>query len=209
MQINQPETQSYIRVIIQWPSGTVLPVFIKCLDTVGDLIRMLDMCTPKKDEIQLFFRGFLLSPELTIAANAIRKNDVIKVGFVCKPIKQKPRKNSSGRSGRSYIKELYRESLRIDDLKFKVLEGNSLCSLAFQEMYKSIKDYPDYSEDEEITIIAEQPKAISNSPLPNPYNIEFTEELNEEPTFGEKSISQIHNSSDFLRKNKREERWSW
>ena len=163
-----------MRLTVLWPQGTVLPVRIRRGAKASELFELLKFSVASGHEMYLIYKGFVLNPNETLESQLIEDNSTLTVEFV--PEGFDLEHNMTLSRVHSKMQDIYEENLRLDDLRFAMIESHPAGKLTYEEILR-MEDSPDVSdiEDDEPVII-EKPEKIPTDPLPcfwvTPYSFE-------------------------------------
>ncbi|EAY00001.1 hypothetical protein TVAG_029050 [Trichomonas vaginalis G3] len=195
---------NFLRLTVLWPQGTILPVRVRKDAKGSDLIQLLHFSVSEGWEMFLIYKGILLNPNETLEDQIIDENATLYVEFVpqgstVSEIVQSTRLQQK-------VQELYIESLRLNDLKYDLLESHPNGKLAYEELLRLEQESDDPEEDEPTKIL--KPDKISTSPLPAFW--ESNDDLTDVDESSDKSnyLSPAEGSPTLLTKRKKSG-WTW
>lgn len=157
-----------IRVMIHWPSGARIPVRIPLSAKTHDLNELLKFALVPKKEMQFFSQTQILNDKDMLTEQGITENSNIYVEF---QEHEEIDRNAAIERG---IEELYRESLRLCDIRMN--------NINFRTEYVLDNEPKYYDGYEETVIPKEPPKAVSTDPLPVAWEEDSDSENEQEPS---------------------------
>ena len=191
-----------IRIVIKWPNGFLFPIKIKRLNSIKDLIKLISLSLKKTNKFNLIFKGKFLDENLTIFHHGINNNDILSAQYHFSNNIDDNNFIQRWKNVQKKVEEIYTESLKISDFKFKILEGTKLCTIAYHSMKNYLENEENNEIDNNFTIIPEKTLNISIQPLPLPINLFNIEELDIPKTkFND------FNNNDIT--SKKIEGWNW
>lgn len=146
-----------IKVRVQWSRGAILPVLTKASSKASELSRLLRFACSPNDEVFLLHNGVPLNPELTLASQLVKDNDILEAHIT--------RKSSNNTDELdSKIHSIVFEAARVSDRHFDALEKEpyrieSSKKSSSDDEYMDLFDY-DRKED------TNEKEAITSEPLP-------------------------------------------
>jgi hypothetical protein len=154
-----PSSETSLRLIIEWPNGTHLPVRLPSAATGADLFDLLRFCVPDDGLFALVANGICIDPRRELRRQHIPPNSIVQLFRVT---------NDSSRDEDDLEPPsecINSEILRLSDVQMAAIEGNPRCG---QLMRQIIAD----SEPEEpivkgeVTVCPPAPVTVSEDPLP-------------------------------------------
>jgi hypothetical protein len=120
-----------IRVIVQWPNGSRLPVRIEEGQTVRDLEKMLRFAVQSESEVRLFAGTRRLDRDTELNEQEITFDSVLIAKMEPKGVKL--READKRRILTKEIEDLYRESLRLSDIRLHRLTPSAEREIELEE----------------------------------------------------------------------------
>ena len=155
---------NYIRLNVLWPQGTVIPVRIRRGAKASELFELLKFSVASGHEMYLIYKGFVLNPNETLESQIIEENPTLKVEFVPEGYDLELELNLTRLH--SKMQDIYEESLRLDDLRFAMIESHPAGKLTYEEILR-MEESSDFSDVEEHEpVIIQKPDKIPTEPLP-------------------------------------------
>lgn len=153
---------NFLRLTVLWPQGTILPVRMRKDAKGADLIQLLRFSVSDGWELFLIYKGILLNPNETLEDQYIDDNATLNVEFVpeCSTVSEIVQSVHLQQK----VQELYVESLRLNDLKYDLLESHPNGKLAYEELLRLEQESDEPEEEEPTKIVKAQ--TIPTSPLP-------------------------------------------
>ena len=137
-------------VRVKWPDGYVIIFKIPGNLKVEDLIRVLKEISKVNGKLDLIFRGSMMNRKSVISQYYLDKstseNDVIETVIDSFGEVKRRVDISSWIKTQEKIREVYYESLKINDRKFEVLEGQGSSSAFFNEIFYNMEQNEENSE---------------------------------------------------------------
>jgi hypothetical protein len=156
-----------VRLIVEWPNGTKLPVRVATTATGADLIGLLRFSCRPDQLFFLLFDGVCLNPKRKLSRQRICADDVIQVVIVA------DNDSSLDSSDDGFVGEemssdsidaVCCEILRITDVQFNLVESHKKGGLIYQQLIAdSDSDEP---AQEHPTVVPPPPTGVSSDPLP-------------------------------------------
>lgn len=178
-----------VRVRVQWPRGSILPVLISLDETASDLAYLIRFALLPFTEILLFHGLAMLMPDKTLSAQGITNDALIQVLFRQK-IPPQPLiavdKNNPKNNLERKIEDVYRESLRLSDLRLSTLKLSSRIPL--EDETEDIQFAPSFEE----TFIKETTTEIPTDPLPIIWEDYSSDDEDDEPDIQQSFFSRFN-----------------
>lgn len=147
-----------LKVLIQWPNGSVLPVLTSKTSKASDLMKLLRFAYSPDEDIYLFYKGNQLNPEISLDDHLVIENEIIEAFFT-------PKSKNIANIINPKVQSIVLEAAKVADRRFNLLE-NQQHRFQLPEENEDDEDdnfYNDFYTDvnnEQIT------KSISSDPLP-------------------------------------------
>jgi hypothetical protein len=158
-----------IRLFVEWPDGSHLPVRLSRGATGEDLLDLISFCCRDDQQIILVFDGTCLNPRVQLCQQRIQENSTIKVvklsdsfsDFIARRAESSPLA-----LGEDSFESICPELLRITDLQFSIVEGHRNGGQLFRSMLMEQSDSDESDFDQPRTVLPLQPAEIPRDPLP-------------------------------------------
>lgn len=149
-----------LKVLIQWPNGSILPVLTNKNSKGSELIKLLRFAYSSKEEILLFHNGIHINLDNTLGNQFIKENSVIEAFFT-------PKSQNSEQLDPN-IQSIFLEAAKLSDRRYNVLETRPYCIQSTEENTESEEDYyTDYYDyDTKEDLEKEKVGSIPSDPLP-------------------------------------------
>lgn len=187
-----------LKIKVEWPSGTMLPVLTHSSVPGSQLIRLLRFACNTNEEIILFHHGIPLDLELSLEAQLVNDGDILKANIIC-------RQNQNEIELSKKIRELAIEAAKLSDRQFAKRELLPIKQKISPRT--SSDDFIDYNEDSPNPPFQNHAQCISSDPLPSFW--EQGDNLNGDPhpKLFLQRFSSFEEAGNFLANNQLS--WNW
>jgi hypothetical protein len=150
-----------VRLLIEWPNGTKLPVLVPATATGSDLVNLLRFSCHEDQVVILLFEGICLHPKRELLRQQLYPDCMIQVVLVSEARTSDDEFDDQEISSESICNEI----LRIADVQFNLVEGHKKGGLIYQQ-FLGESDSDDPAPEPQVTVCPPPPSEISNDPLP-------------------------------------------
>lgn len=198
-----------MRVIIQWPRGSSLPVRISPNATIEDLAHLLKFALRPFEEMVLLHHNIILHPYATLESQGITEDEKIAVVIQARSYLSKDDYEDDITSKmrlQIMIQDVFQEFLRLNDLRV-----NAVDTYLIQQGAAALLDYDDESDDSDIepTNLEPTPSKISDDPLPKFWVSDLSTDIEDPaPVSILSRFHSIEEAGAFFSKGKWSE-WMW
>jgi hypothetical protein len=200
-----------LRMIIEWPNGSRLPVRLASHATGADLIALLQFACPANSPFLLLKDGHYLHPQRQLCRQKIHDDSVIRVVNFATPrhslIFSDETKSDDLQS--ESLDGIFSEILRLTDLQFNLLEAHKKGELICRSFLADPRD--DEPEPEvHKTRVPAPPAAVSVDPLPLLRGSSESEtDYGDSDEDGEDDGAMTAKSGRVLKPHRFEREWNW
>jgi hypothetical protein len=192
-----------MRLFVEWPSGSRLPVRIAGTATGADLLNLLSFCCRGDQQITLVSNGVCIDPRSHLSQQRIHENSTIKVVKVSDSV-------TIGTEATDYplsdqlFESICPELLRLTDIQFSIVEGHRSARQVYRTMLVDESDTDESDSEQPRTVFPVKPSIIPKDPLP------LWDGLNEEAMDGFDLVGQSEGGENSLFPTQRFRReWDW
>jgi hypothetical protein len=154
-----------MRLFVEWPSGSRLPIRVATSATGADLLNLLSFCCRGDQQITLVFNGVCINPRCHLYQQRIHENSTIKVVDVTESLTSDSDSSDYGFSGPPF-ESICPELLRITDIQFSIVEGHKTARQIYQTMLVEQSDIDESDWEQPGTVFPGKAPDISKDPLP-------------------------------------------
>jgi hypothetical protein len=153
-----------LRLIVEWPNRTRLPVRLSASATGADLIKLLQFCLHDDSLLALVVNGICIQPRETLFTQRIEDDSLIHV-VPFSPTFDFPMSSDEEFDELETIQSsIQAEALRIADLQMTLVDGAPKCGNLYRQYLREIES-DDTIVDPEPTVLTTNPE-IREDPLP-------------------------------------------
>jgi hypothetical protein len=154
-----------LKMIIEWPNGTRLPVRLASDATGADLIGLIRFATTAHSPVFLLNDGHFLHPRRQLKRQRIHENSVIRVVNIGS-LAFNFFEDEQGKPKDESINPVFTEILRITDLQFQQLESHRKATGYYQVILAEAVHLEPEPAERYPTILPPTASRISEEPLP-------------------------------------------
>jgi hypothetical protein len=155
-----------LRMFIEWPNGSRLPVRLPSDATGDDLLRLLRFAFRKNQTILLLVNGTCLQPLCQLSRQQVLQDAVVRVVNFSDWFHELTDDEDSDRAAQSESGNAYDEMLRIRDLQYRHIEGWPKGGALYRALLEETSDDEETDIEQPPTIVAPRLAEIPTDPLP-------------------------------------------